>query len=190
MNIKHLLLIIVCTVLFSCGGDESVKKEPKYQLVVFWDNYAFGGQHVGMYLTDDGSLYSFVNNTRLPNYDGIFSGETYDETYIDELIGDDPFLLEVIDQETFNKLINTKNNVQMSDISDEEHRCYDTGRILYATFEYDAKKEVYSPIVLEEKGDWARQNNSSSAMELSSWLNSKLKEYQLIPPDILDYCKF
>jgi hypothetical protein len=49
-------------------------------------------------------------------------------------------------------------------------RCADAGGYRFRAFRYDAGTDTYTPVLLHQNGDLARENASAAAHELTEWL--------------------
>lgn len=179
------LLLSITSIFLLSGCDSDPKKEQVYQLAVLYENYAWGTQRQGLYLTVDGELFSYINNEKIEDYDSVVVGKTYSESYLNNLISDSEHLLEAIDSSVHNNLITKTKDVEKAQISESTYECTDAGQLLFVSFEFNSNTGDYTPILLEQRGDLAAINLSDSAKFLVEWLDIKLKEYQMAS---LDYC--
>ena len=182
----RILLLTFISFYFLIGCNTESQKDQYYQLVVLYENHACGFQQQGIYLTNNGELFSFINNETMTDNKGILEGKSYSEIYLNSLLTSSSQLLEAIDKTVLQRLATKIEKVENTNISESTYTCADAGKLSFIIFEYNPTSGVYSPIILEQRGDIASANLSEDAKTIVDWLDSKLKEYQIV---ILDGCE-
>jgi hypothetical protein len=180
---KYIIVGLLCIITIGCGGSGD-KTEPlppppeaKYVFAVTFDNYAWGVQHRGFFITTDGELFFYEHELSINEYTGIFLNNTYTETEISKNFGDGPTLLEQIDEEELTLLRNKIPAAQQGELSEDEQRCNDAGRLAFFTFTFDPNTEKYTPVLLEKHGTFAQINYADEAKQLRDWLSEKTESY-------------
>jgi hypothetical protein len=180
---KYIIVGLLCFITLGCGGSDD-KTEPlppppeaKYVFAVTFDNYAWVEQHRGFFLTADGELFLYEHELSINEYTGIFLNNTYTEIEISKNFGDEPTLLEQIDEEELTLLRNKIPAAQQGELSEDEQRCNDAGRLAFFTFTFDPNTESYTPVLLEKYGTLAQINYSTEAKQLKVWLLEKAQSY-------------
>jgi hypothetical protein len=180
---KYLIVGLLCIITIGCGGSGD-KTEPlppppeaKYVFAVTYDNYAWGVQHRGFFITTDGELFFYDHKLSDDNLTGIYLNNTYTEIEISENFGDEPTLFEQIDLEELTLLRNKIPAAQQGELSDDEQACNDMGRLAFFAFTFDPNTEKYTPVLLEKYGDSTQINYADEAKQLRDWLLEKTESY-------------
>jgi hypothetical protein len=120
--------------------------EPQKLFQSEFTNAAWGYQHEGWYINDDGKVYSFKNKGNSPeDGDEIEFVHTIDPIILEEKRS----LIAAASQGPYSERINT---------------AFDAGSLVYSAFLGN------NEILLRETGDYTQENQSSSAIAILAWL--------------------
>jgi hypothetical protein len=163
------------SVLVSCQNKETLIKEVfpnTNQLVLFkveYTNYAWGYSHSGILIDSSGKVGYFKNPKNWHSIDT--SGYISESEMNDNISQIDTFYLNV------NKNILLKNfNLVLyaaeGEISKPISSGADMGETVYSAFLYDSVAREYKHVLINQSGDWSRNNKSPEASQILDWLSS------------------
>lgn len=180
MKKKAILTLLILFVICSCktgntGPDWLDDLLFNRQGVIFeveFQNHAWGDQHYGRYIDNQGNIYEY-------NLGGVF-WQPDDYFYYSE-------------QELLEKFINKQKigSVDMDELyqkfkeidflsnadltASQDLGCRDFGVVSYSAYKFNPQTLIYERVVLLVCGDSFRVNSSAPAQTLCQWLSGKIK---------------
>ncbi|MBN1780927.1 hypothetical protein JW948_07385 [bacterium] len=177
---------VVLTVCLSCIT--RIDPIPPYENpdspIVFamtYTNYAWGYQHNGWYVNDEGRLYRTDKDTSFKfenvRHDSLFTKEILNQLLQAALMTD-----EILDRGTFSDMKNLIGPSVRGELSTARHLCADAGIWTYFAFTGDAASDGYRSVLLVMAGDWGQKNLSEEAAKLFGLLRQHVEGDTLLLP--------
>ncbi len=165
------LIVLTAFIVISCDPINSGQVAERQQILfeVEYENYAWGHQHHGIYINNEGEVfqYNYDQNDTIwqDNQDGF-----YTEKELLEKFQPNKQVVDTLDRSTVmdkQQLIPLLMNAGYSDTTSAGA---DQGAMRYIAYQYITYTNQYRQIVLEQDGDWEYKLTSSEADELTDWL--------------------
>lgn len=137
-------------------------------------NYAWIPTWLGFYVDNEGQVFSYDIG------DGAWdpaNEATYTEAELLEKYDHQKKLIGQVDQETLLQQVALIQDASTGELTKPENRCADAGANTFRAFLYDESAERYTPVLLQQEGDFIQQNLSEDAQALSTWLKSLVEGY-------------
>ena len=169
MNLKIIYYIgLSFLTLSSC---EIITNTPIDQQAVYFEyeyiNYAWGFQHNGWIIDEEGNVRSFKlpEDWQYPDSSGMISEAAllYNIKQTDSIIA-------VVDSTELDKYTALITGARDGRISVRENTAADAGSASLHAYLYDEEKDAYLKIFLASSGDWSSENESYNARKLVKWL--------------------
>ncbi len=93
-----------------------------------------------------------------------------------EIVEEDKTITQTISMQGFERNLLVK-NARQGQLSDPIYPCADFGTISYMAYTYNEETQRYTPVVVYQAGDYARENLSSQAKQLFDWLKNVNQDY-------------
>jgi hypothetical protein len=170
---KPILVLLLALAPLAC--DDSATAPPteplsslsqEYLFEVGYANFAWGFTMKGVFVDRRGNVYEYDHSFepwKPERSDGFTAEELRDKFQVRERV-------DHIELSVLREMASLIDPAQEGKLSERVNRCYDAGGVQYLAYEYDPVRDLYTPILLYEAGDWASQNLSEAARELREWL--------------------
>ncbi|PMD98343.1 hypothetical protein BWI97_04065 [Siphonobacter sp. BAB-5405] len=152
---------------------EGVRISQAVLFEVTYTNQAWGKQQKGFLIDRSGNIQVFQNPSRW-NWAEPNKGLTVSE--VQENMEQTTPMGEPISAVVLQTYASKINALDAEHFSKRTNRGNDQGSRQYYAYRYDAEKQMYWPILLQETGDWETKNTDAAAEELTTWLMSVEKE--------------
>jgi hypothetical protein len=177
MKFTHIILIgtLTISVLVSCQNKETSIFEASpntNQLVLFkveYTNYAWGYSHSGILIDSSGKVGYFKNPENWHSIDT--SGYISESEMNDNTSQIDSFYL-TVDKNILLKNFNLVLYAADGEISKPINSGADMGETVFSAFLYDSVAGEYKHILINQSGDWSRNNKSPEARQILDWLST------------------
>lgn len=173
---KFLVTTFVCLSFFALSncslienGDEG--NAQTYYFEVEYVNHAWGYLHNGFYIDKTGDVFTYNYNEQ----DDPWDPETHDHFSAEELIDKYSHSNSLCDKIDFITLKEKQLHIPIAlagNISDTTSDGADMGTLSYICYLYNSNTNLYTPIILEVRGDFAFKNESEAAKNLVQWLGT------------------
>ncbi len=136
---------------------------------VEYENYAWGYQHRGFYINNDGEVhkyeYEFNAEPWQSNPDNYYS-----EAELLKKYAPNDSLTQTISLKVVAEKIELIIPAMQSKYSDSARVAADAGALRYICYYYDSVTKEYLQIILAQEGDWEFKKESEAADGLIKWL--------------------
>lgn len=160
--------ILLLAALVNCSDDEVLN--PGEQQVFFQvshTNEAWGEQNKGFLIDRDGQVRLYDNPDTWNPVD-VRSGLTRQQ--MTENLASTAIASRKINAGDLRSYFLAIAAIKEENFTPRRNQGNDRGTTYYYAFVYDAKQEIYQPVLLAEAGDWETHNQDESAMKITSWL--------------------
>lgn len=166
--------ILLCVFTFNnCSlidsGDET--NAQNYFFEIEYVNHAWGYLHNGFYIDKSGGVFTYNYNEQ----DNPWNPETRDHFSEDELIDKYSHSKSLCDKIDFITLKEKQLQIAFAlqgDYSDTTSDGADMGTLSYICYLYNSDSNLYTPVILEVRGDYAFKNESEAAKNLVQWMGT------------------
>ncbi|WP_221390049.1 hypothetical protein [Dyadobacter sp. NIV53] len=171
MKTKTIYLPFLLLIIFSgCIEDNiTVADEPEVYFEVAHSNYAWNTTREGFVIDKDGNIRTYENPARWNVADSTRGMLTTSE--IKENIAKTVMTDKKVDASILKNYAEKIPAISTSEYTKPASGGNDQGITSYYAYRFDRKKQVYVSILLNETGDWERQNKDQAAIEISGWLS-------------------
>jgi hypothetical protein len=167
-----ILFYLLSIVAMGCSdGDVLPADEQEVYFEVTYSNQAWGKQFKGMLIDKDGKIRKYDLPAKWNVNDGK-SGLTL--VQMRENVANTTLSTETISVQDLKGNVDKISKLTETNITKAVSGGADRGSTVYYAYRYDASKQVYMPVFLQETGDWESYNKDAGAVQLSSWLASVL----------------
>ena len=166
---KKSLFIAILILLAGCEGINNYDQITIFE--VGHINYAWGYQHSGIIIDQDGKVREF----NLPeDWNFCSGGYISAEAMAENIAYCREVTCTVIDQDLkyYSYLLSRAERGKMSD---REHQMCDYGERSYCGYIFEPETNRYRRVELKNFGDWYSENNSEEAPEICEWLDHPCK---------------
>lgn len=170
---KRLFVLSLATLIFyGCeltSSDKDLFDHQKYLFEIEYINHAWGRVWTGLYVDDLGRIFSYdLSDTTWDHQsDTSFSAAELMDKY-----SHDNKRIGTIDPGVLAQQRVLIRGASEGNLTEPVGRCADFGVVTYSAFLYDAQKDRYTPVLLQQEGDLARKNDANGAALLVSWLKT------------------
>jgi|WetSurMetagenome_2_1015567.scaffolds.fasta_scaffold104495_2 hypothetical protein len=177
MRLTYIIIIwtLVISGLVSCQKKDNSISEVfpnTNQLVLFqveYSNYAWGYSHNGIIIDSSGNVGYFKYPKNWHDMDSL--GYISESEMNDNLSQIDTIYL-TVDKNTLLRNFNLVQYAAEGEISIPESTGADMGETVYSAFIYDPVSRKYKQVLINQFGDWSRNNKSREANQILHWLGS------------------
>lgn len=142
------------------------------QLILFkveYTNYAWGYSHSGILIDSSGNVGYFKYPENWHSIDT--SGYISESEMNDNISQIDTFYL-TVDKNILLKNFNLVQYAAEGEISKPNNSGADMGETVYSAFLYDSVVRKYKHVLINQFGDWSRNNKSPEANQILQWLGA------------------
>lgn len=162
------LVLAGCQLLIDSDSDaEAVKQKVLFEIQYI--NHAWGFVHHGVYVDRTGAVYRYDREGEpwRAERDSSFTEAELLDKYSRgrERIGQ-------IDTETLSERVTWIDAAAGGRLTAPDFVCNDAGVLSFLAYQYDAETQRYTPVILRQSGDLFRENTSSRAEQLVTWLRT------------------
>jgi hypothetical protein len=166
-------IFIVIVVLFS-GCKKSFVTEEE-QLILFqreYINYAWGYQHQGYLIDNQGNILTYTNpeTWNFPDKDQLLN-----ENQIMENLGQCMETGSKISEHDLNKYSGYIRNISSSKVTARKNVAADAGSLLFVCYQYSPSTGMYKAFIIREEGDFTCENLNFYTKKVVSWMNDQVK---------------
>ncbi|MDD5773146.1 MAG: hypothetical protein PHX78_06735 [bacterium] len=181
-----LILLVIIIFGFGCNmpWDNSVSAiesndlKQKFLFELEHINFAWGYNHYGFYIDNEGSIYSYQYSKNDKKFD-FNENKFYTEEELSEKYSHLKKLIKVIDIKILNEKSKLIESASKGNYSERVGMGADQGGTDYIAYLFDPKINKYKVVELCVEGDWSYFNLSDSAKDLTSWLKNILKTEEI-----------
>jgi len=158
----------VLAVAFTIGACELVDPVPvgqQYLFDVSYVNFAWGLRWVGLVVEANGDVVAYERDQPWTpaQWDSFTQGE------LEQRYATNRRVVGHVSRDDLVRRMARLDRVG-SDYTSPEFTCADAGTVTYQGYEYDEQAGSYTPVVVRQEGDSARQNRSQAGHEIAGWL--------------------
>ena len=177
MKITYIILIgtFLISVLVSCQKNNNSINDVfpnTNQLILFrveYTNYAWGYSHSGILIDSSGKVGYFKNPKNWHSIDT--SGYICESEMNDNISQIDSFYL-TVDRNILLRNFNLVQYAAEGEISKPNNSGADMGETVHSAFLYDPVAGKYKHVLINQSGDWSRNNKSPESKQILQWLGA------------------
>jgi len=176
MKVAALIFVLLCSALIlPCNQSQpSLSGQIMKQKFLFersYTNFAWGYQHAGIYLDNQGNVYSYAYQMGEKPWSPQ-QADSFTEPELEERYSHGRKLVRTIDSKELLEKYRLIGQASKGQYSKRLQRGADQGAYVSSCYVYDEATGRYKEIELRVKGDWNYENLSPAARELAEWLES------------------
>jgi hypothetical protein len=170
---KHYLIFCLLTIMSGCAEDAIVannESESPGQEVYFrmtHKNSAWGEKLEGFIIDHSGSIRTYTNST---DWGDLRNQLTTDE--VKENLRNTTLSNVAIPKNELKLYTSKIPDLTATEFSKPTQAGADKGQTKFYAYQYDPKSNIYTAVLLSERGDWNTYNKDKAAIELSAWLET------------------
>jgi len=178
-TLRSFLVLLPLLAVVGCHpcGDPNEPTDPpaKTGRVLFevaYTNHAWGYNHQGMYVDNEGNIYTY----RWPMGEGArwtHDGNLYTEAELTAHYAPGSASAGIIARDSLKMMIGLMESASRGTFSDTTQTAADAGATHTSLYLYDARSKTYRQIALRLRGDNSFDNRSSSARQLADILEAR-----------------
>jgi hypothetical protein len=165
------IFVVVVTALFLTGCKKTPVISEKQEILfqVDYVNYAWGYQHIGFIIDNEGKVLTYKNpqSWNFPDKDFSIS-----ETQIRENIGVCLTSGKKIPPEELKKYANYIKNISSSKVTALKNVAADAGSMEYICYQFQEKSGTYKGYIIKKEGDFTCENLNFFSKKVTSWLKN------------------
>ena len=165
------ILFILATALFYTGCKKAVVISEKQDILfqVDYVNYAWGYQHIGFIIDNEGKVLTYKNpqSWNFPDKDfNITENEVRENIKICLNSG------KKIPAEELKKYANYIKNISLSKVTALKNVAADAGSMEYICYQLQEKSGTYKGYIIKKEGDFTCENLNFFSKKVTTWLKS------------------
>lgn len=167
INMKILYVLIIALLMTGCDKNNFLSESQKIIFQEEYVNYAWGYQHRGFIIDNEGNILTYENpeNWNFPDNNKTLSVEQANENLA---------LCKVtgikIPKTELQKFINYIDNISASKISAPKNAGADMGSLVYYCYQFSEKNQTYTACIIKKEGDIECENLNNYAQRVVGWL--------------------
>jgi hypothetical protein len=167
---KNILLLLLVVIFISGCNKKPVIAD--HQLIYFqfeYINYAWGFQHTGFIIDNEGKVLTFKNPQNWNFPDNNFN---LAESQIRDNIGNCHYSGVTIPQDDFKKYVSYIKNISSSKITALKNVAADAGTTEYICYLYSQDSNNYKGYLIKQEGDFTCENLNFYSKKVAAWLKN------------------
>jgi hypothetical protein len=179
MKMVALTFVLLCFGYSYCFN-ATLPRQPTKQKFLFersYTNFAWGYQHAGVYIDNQGYVYSYAYQIGEKPWSPQ-QADSFTELELEERYSHARKLVRTVDSKELLEKYKLIGQASKGQYSKRLQKGADQGAFVSSCYVYDEATGRYKEIELRVKGDWNYENLSPAARELADWLetlNASLK---------------
>lgn len=178
-NTRVTIILISLLLLFSAGCKKNYMVSKKQEILFQLDyiNYAWGYQHDGFIIDNEGKVLTYHNpeNWNFPDNNIVLT-----EDQVEENITKCSVSGKQISSEELQKYANYIKNISLSEVTALKNVAADAGSIEFICYQYLESKGTYKGSIMKMEGDFTCENLNFYSKKVVSWMkeiNNGLPKY-------------
>lgn len=176
MPLKIFLLPLLILLLTGCKKNYVINEKQKILFQYEYVNYAWGYQHSGFIIDNEGNVLTYENPE---NWNFQDNSLILSEMQVSENISKCRRSGKKIPQEELQKYTSYIKNISLSKITAMKNVAADAGSIEYFCYQYYEGNGTYKGCLIKMEGDFTCENLNLHAKKVAEWMkeiNNSLKE--------------
>jgi hypothetical protein len=173
-NFHIKIFIVLITVCFIAGCKKNIAINEKQEILfqVDYVNYAWGYQHSGFIVDNEGMVLTYKNpqDWNFPDKDMVLT-----ESQIRENIGKCLIPGKRIPTDELKKYASYIKNISSSKVTALKNVAADAGSLEYICYLFDEKSGTYKGCLIKKEGDFTCENLNFYSRKVSIWLKNILE---------------
>jgi len=174
--LKIILLSLLILLLTGCKKNYVINEKQKILFQYEYVNYAWGYQHSGFIIDNEGNVLTYENPE---NWNFQDNSRILSEMQVSENISKCRRPGKKIPQEELQKYTSYIKNISSSKITAMKNVAADAGSIEYLCYQYFESSGTYKGCLIKMEGDFTCENLNLYAKKVAEWMkeiNNSLKE--------------
>ncbi|MGE5419876.1 MAG: hypothetical protein ACM3UT_06795 [Chloroflexota bacterium] len=169
---KILYILIFSSLAYSTGGcreDSIVSHDQEILFQLDYTNYAWGYQHYGYMIDNQGRILTYDNPDKwnFPDNNFILTEEQVEHNISMCRISD-----EKISREELEKFSSYIEKISTSKLTAMKNTGADAGTLQFICYSYSENTQVYKGILIKSEGDFSAENLNFHSKKVIAWMRS------------------
>jgi hypothetical protein len=167
LPVKIIFLSLIILFTTGCKKNNIINDKQKILFQFEYVNYAWGYQHNGFFIDNDGNVltYNKPENWNFPDND-----RSIGEIQVLENLGKCSFSGTRIGREEFQKYTNFIKNIASSKITAMKNVAADAGSYEYICYQYSGTNQTYKGYLIKMEGDFSCENLNFYSKKVVLWM--------------------
>jgi ABC-type Fe3+/spermidine/putrescine transport system ATPase subunit len=173
---KIIVLSVLILFLTGCKKNYVISEKQKILFQFEYVNYAWGYQHKGFLIDNEGNILTYENPE---NWNFRDNNQNISEIQVSENISKCSYSGKKIQKEELQKYTNYIKNIASTKISALKNVAADAGSYEYFCYQYSESSETYRGYLIKMEGDFTCENLNYYSKKVAVWmkeLNSSLQK--------------
>lgn len=167
INLKILLLTFVVLHLTGCKKNFVISEKQKLLFQFDYVNYAWGYQHTGFFIDNEGNVLTYENPE---NWNFLDDNNQISDMQVSENILKCKHSDKKIPADELLKFTGYINNIASTKISAMKNVAADAGSYEYFCYQYSEENESYKGYLIKMEGDFTCENLNFYAKKVVAWM--------------------
>jgi hypothetical protein len=162
-------LLFLTLIISGCKKNISINEKQSILFQVDYVNYAWGYQHNGIIIDNEGNVLSYKNPQSWNFTDNELN---ITEAQVRENMAICLNSVKKISSDELNKYAGYIKNISSSKVTAPKNVAADAGSLVYTCYQYSEKSGTYKGSIIKTEGDFTSENLNFYSKKVTAWLKS------------------
>jgi hypothetical protein len=167
--LKIFFTLIITLPISGCKKNTSINQKQAILFQVDYVNYAWGYQHNGFFIDNEGNILTYKNpqNWNYPDKDFVLRADQ-----VTANVESCKKTGEKIPDEEFKKYAGYIKNISLSKVTAKKNVAADAGSLQYICYMFTESSGTYKGFIIKMEGDFTCENLNFYTKKVSTWLKN------------------